>query len=128
MIARRIASWAIGCSAFSTSQKGLLAFDGCAKHNFLLRTMLTDSRRSRTNLLLTWLDLQEAFPSVSHNLMFSLMDCVGLCPDECQRHLLPFHHVGAYRQGVLHATHPPESWGEAGMPPQPYTIQHRRGS
>ena len=36
MIARRIASWAIGCSAFSAAQKGFLAFDGCAEHNFLL--------------------------------------------------------------------------------------------
>ena len=40
--------------------------------------MLTDSRRSRKNLLLTWLDLQEAFPSVSHSLMISLMDRLGL--------------------------------------------------
>ena len=78
MIARRIASWAIGCSAFSSSQKGFLAFDGCAEHNFLLRSMLTDSRRSKRDLLLTWLDLQEAFPSVSHELMIFMMDRLGL--------------------------------------------------
>ena len=78
IIARRIASWAIGCSAFSPAQKGFLAFDGCAEHNFLLRSILTDSRRSKNNVLLTWLDLREAFPSVSHELMLLLMGRLGL--------------------------------------------------
>eukprot|EP00731_Ephydatia_muelleri_P034311 Em0054g34a len=78
IIARRIASWAIECSAFSPAQKGFLAFDGCAEHNFLLRSILTDSRRSKNNVLLTWLDLQEAFPSVSHELMLLVMGRLGL--------------------------------------------------
>ena len=78
LIARRIASWAIGSSAFSPAQKGFLAFDGCAEHNFLLRSMMTDSRREGKDLLLTWLDLKDAFSSVPHQLMFLMMRRLGL--------------------------------------------------
>ncbi|KAL5509857.1 hypothetical protein EMCRGX_G005296 [Ephydatia muelleri] len=70
LIARRIASWAIATQAFSSAQKGFLAFDGCAEHNFILRSMMTDARRSKRDLLLTWLDLRDAFGG---------------------RHLLPIH-------------------------------------
>ena len=78
MIARRIASWAMETSSFSPAQKSFLAFDGCAEHNFLLRSMLTDSRRRKRNLVLTWLDIREAFPSVSHQLMLLMMERLGL--------------------------------------------------
>eukprot|EP00731_Ephydatia_muelleri_P013793 Em0007g1103a len=78
LIARRIASWANASSTFSPEQKGFLAFDGCAEHNFLLQSMMTDSWRHKRNLLLTWLDLREAFSSVPHQLMLSLMKRLGL--------------------------------------------------
>ena len=78
IIARRNAYWAIETSAFSTAQKGFLAFDGCAEHNFLLRSMMTDSRRRKRNLLLAWLDLRDAFGSVPHHLMLSTMERLGL--------------------------------------------------
>ena len=78
IMARRIASWAITTSAFSDAQKGFLAFDGCAEHNFLLRTLMTDSRRRKHNLALTWLDLRDAFGSVPHYLMLSTMKRLGL--------------------------------------------------
>ena len=78
LIARRIASWAITTSAFSPAQKGFLGFDGCTEHNFLLRSMLTDSRRHKQNLILVWLDLREAFPSVPHDLMRLMMERLGL--------------------------------------------------
>ena len=55
-----------------------MAYDGCSEHNFLLRSMLTDSRRQKKNLLLAWLDIREAFPSVSHYLMLFLMERLGL--------------------------------------------------
>ena len=78
IIARRIASWAIATSAFSDAQKGFLAFDGCAEHNFILRSMMTDSRRRKRNLLLAWLDLRDAFGSVPHHLILNTMQRLGL--------------------------------------------------
>eukprot|EP00731_Ephydatia_muelleri_P013724 Em0007g1034a len=71
-------AWATSKSAFSPSQKCFLAYDGCAEHNFLLRSMLTDSRQKKRDLLLTWLDLREAFPSVSHDLLSLMMERLGL--------------------------------------------------
>ncbi|KAL5509939.1 hypothetical protein EMCRGX_G005389 [Ephydatia muelleri] len=78
IIARRIASWATETSSFSWSQKGFLAYDGCSEHNFLLRSILGDSRRKKRNVILAWLDIKEAFPSISHHLMLFLMERRGL--------------------------------------------------
>ncbi|KAL5509854.1 hypothetical protein EMCRGX_G005293 [Ephydatia muelleri] len=78
IIARRIASWASVTSAFSDAQKGFLAYDGCAEHNFLLRSVMTDSRRRKKDVILTWLDLRDAFGSVPHQLLLSLMKQLGL--------------------------------------------------
>eukprot|EP00731_Ephydatia_muelleri_P013765 Em0007g1075a len=78
IIARRLASWAIATSAFSDAQKGFLAFDGCAEHNFIVRSMMTDSRRRKRNLLLAWLDLRDAFGSVPHHLILNTMQRLGL--------------------------------------------------
>ena len=78
IIAQCVGSWATATSFFSSSQKGFYAYHGCSEHNFLLRSMLTDSRRQKRNLILVWLDIREAFPSVSHNLMLSMMERLGL--------------------------------------------------
>lgn len=39
---------------------------------------MTDSRRRKRDLLLTWLDLRDAFGSVPHHLMLLLMERLGL--------------------------------------------------
>eukprot|EP00731_Ephydatia_muelleri_P034302 Em0054g25a len=60
-IARRIADWAITSNAILLSQKGFLPYDGCAEHSFILRSILDDSRRSKRNVLVAWLNLRDAF-------------------------------------------------------------------
>ena len=81
LIARRIADWAISNSAFSPAQKGFLPFDGCAEQNFILRSVLTDSRRAKKDLMLAWLDLRDAFGSVPHELLILMMRRLGLDND-----------------------------------------------
>ncbi|KAL5510064.1 hypothetical protein EMCRGX_G005537 [Ephydatia muelleri] len=78
-IARRIADWAITSNAILPSQKGFLPYDGCVEHSFILRSILDDSRRSKRNVLVAWLDLRDAFGSVSHELMLLMMSRLGLC-------------------------------------------------
>ena len=78
ILANRIASWAIQYSAFSPAQKGFLAYDSCAEHNFVLQAILTDSRRSKRDLMLAWLDLRDAFGSVPHELLMLSMQRIGL--------------------------------------------------
>lgn len=67
-IARRIADWAISSNAILPTQKGFLPYDWCVKHSFILRSLINDSRRNKRNILLAWLDLRDAFSSVSHEL------------------------------------------------------------
>ena len=78
IIARRIASWAIETKAVSPAQKGFLTYDGCAQHNFLLRSVMLEARRNKRNLLLAWLDLRDAFGSVPHDLILLMMKRLGL--------------------------------------------------
>ena len=81
LIARRIADWAISNSAFSPAQKGFLPFDGCAEQNFIIRSVLTNSRRAKKDLMLAWLDLRDAFGSVPHELLILMMRRLGLDND-----------------------------------------------
>ena len=76
-IARRIADWAIESGAILPTQKGFLPYDGCAEHSFVLRSILDDSRRSKRNVLIAWLDLRDAFGSVSHDLLLLMMSRLG---------------------------------------------------
>ena len=78
-IARHVADWAITSNAILPSQKGFLPYDGCAEHSFILRSMLDHSRRSKRNIVAIWLDLRDAFGSISHELMLLMMATLGLC-------------------------------------------------
>ena len=42
VISRRLAQWAVADNILSPSQKGFLPFEGCAEHNFLLQSALSD--------------------------------------------------------------------------------------
>eukprot|EP00731_Ephydatia_muelleri_P013789 Em0007g1099a len=77
-IARRIADWAITSGSILPTQKGFLPYDGCAEHSFVLRSALNDSRRRRQNIVLAWLDLRDAFGSVSHDILLLMMSRLGL--------------------------------------------------
>ena len=77
-LARRIADWAISSGATLPTQKGFLPYDGCAEHSFVLRSILNDSRRAKRNVLVAWLDLRDAFGSVSHELLLLIMSRLGL--------------------------------------------------
>ena len=119
IITRRIASWATATSSFFVSQKGFLAYDGCSEHNFLLRSMLTDSRRQKRNLILAWLDIREAFPSVSHHLMLSMVERLGL--SGALLRVVQDIYSGAnmaVRTGKdsYTANIPPAAWCQAGVP------------
>ena len=78
LIARRLASWALDAEAISPSQKGFLPFEGSFEHTFLLQSAMTDARRSNRNLSIVWLDLKDAFGSVSHSILLNLLQRAGL--------------------------------------------------
>ena len=69
IIARRLASWAMDNKAFSPNQKEFLPVDGCLEHTFLLQ---------RKNVSMVWLDLQDAFGSIPHTTLFTMIERAGL--------------------------------------------------
>jgi hypothetical protein len=59
---------------FSDSQKGFIKkTNGCSEHGIMLNELLYDARRERKNLVMTTIDSTNAFGSVPHELIMSMM-------------------------------------------------------
>ena len=80
VIGKRLSSWAQYNSIFSPSQKGFLPCEGCLEHNFLLSSVLQDSRRRRAPVCITWLDISNAIPSVPHGVLMEMLSRTGVGP------------------------------------------------
>ena len=78
LIAARISTWAIQEGIMSPSQKGFLPMEGCLEHNHLMAAVLQDSRRRKRPIVLTWLDLKDAYGSVPHQILLPIVDLAGL--------------------------------------------------
>ena len=76
-MAKHLASWAIGEGKISSTQKGFLPMEGCAEHCFLMESLICDAKRRRKDLRILWLDLKNAFGSVSHDLLWFMMRRLG---------------------------------------------------
>ena len=78
VIAKRITDWAMEEGIMSSSQKGFLPMEGCLEHNHIMTSVLQDSRRRKHSIILTWLDLKDAYGSVPHQTLFTIMGLAGL--------------------------------------------------
>ena len=52
--------------------------EGCAEHTFTVESLLEDSKRKKKNLRILWLDLQNAFGSVPHDLLWFMLRFAGV--------------------------------------------------
>ena len=84
----------------SPSQKGFLPMEGCLEHNHLISSVLQDSRMRKRPIILTWLDLKDAYGSVPHQTLFSVLDLAGLRLDDrrSEGHIPPLSAQGKRRQ------------------------------
>lgn len=100
LIAARISAWAIQEGIMSPSQKGFLPMEGCLEHNHLISSVLQDSRMRKRPIILTWLDLKDAYGSVPHQTLFSVLDLAGLRLDDrrSEGHIPPLSAQGKRRQ------------------------------
>ena len=73
----RETDWAMEKGIMSSSQKGFLPMEGCLEHNHIMTSVLQDSRRRRP-IIITWLDLKDAYGSVPHQTLFTIMRLAGL--------------------------------------------------
>ena len=80
ILARRLAQFCIDNSIISPLQKGFMPVEGCFEHCFLMNCLFEDSKRRRKDLRLLWLDLQNAFGSIPHSVLFDMMSRLSIPP------------------------------------------------
>ncbi|GFT74256.1 reverse transcriptase domain-containing protein [Trichonephila clavipes] len=63
---------------FVASEKGFRENEGCVEQNFLLEEAIAEAKRSRSDLALAWLDLENAFGSIPHAFIIVSLKSVGV--------------------------------------------------
>ncbi|KRZ94325.1 Retrovirus-related Pol polyprotein from type-2 retrotransposable element R2DM, partial [Trichinella sp. T8] len=61
-------------------QSSLAAPRVTSEHNFVMEVAIQEARRTNAQLAISWLDISNAFGTVSHEVLFSLLDRYGLDP------------------------------------------------
>ncbi|XP_043214671.1 uncharacterized protein LOC122378028 [Amphibalanus amphitrite] len=80
--ADRLSRWAEGEDLLSPGQKGFRHYDGVLEHNFILQSALTASRRAAGGELhVCFVDLTNAFGSLSHSYLWDVLARLGLEPE-----------------------------------------------
>ena len=77
LVERRLRPWASE-HLLSPEQKGFSCLDGCFEHNFLLRALVEDHRRSRRDFAAAFLDLKAAFDTLPHGVLLGVLERAGL--------------------------------------------------
>ncbi|GFQ86954.1 reverse transcriptase domain-containing protein [Trichonephila clavata] len=78
VLAARLSSWANINNRLSPFQKGFRESEGCVEHNFLLEQAIVNAKRSRSDLALAWLDLENALGSIPHSFILKFLHAVGV--------------------------------------------------
>ena len=88
VLARRLAEFCIEGNIISPFQKGFMPYEGCFEHTFMMTSLLEDSKRNCKDLYTVWFDLENAFGSVLHSVLFDMMSrleipnsFISLCKD-----------------------------------------------
>ena len=69
VLADRLTRWAIANNRLNTAQVGFLPHKGCLVHSFMLHRILESARARKKKVVVTWLDLADAFGSVPHTVI-----------------------------------------------------------
>ncbi|CAG5053075.1 unnamed protein product [Parnassius apollo] len=77
-IADRVNTWAVANRRYSTSQKGLLPYEGCYEHNFVLKKTIQQAKRDKGEVVVPWLELASAFNSVPHSSIHRALEHHGM--------------------------------------------------
>ena len=79
--ADRLETWAEAGDALSPCQKGFRRFDGVLEHNFVLQCAINNARRSGNGCQVAFIDLTNAFGSIPHHLIWTVLTRLGLPPE-----------------------------------------------
>ena len=81
VMAKRLTSWSIDAGVLSDEQKSARPSEGCYEHTYLLKSLVADARRRKKKLFLAWLDIRNAFGSVPHATIRSVLRHIGVPAD-----------------------------------------------
>ncbi|CDJ67949.1 hypothetical protein ENH_00045350, partial [Eimeria necatrix] len=93
--AQKIAAWAIKSGVASKSQKGFMPVNGCHENLFLAQSILNSTRRSKKPLYMTYYDLQNAFGSISHQLIHVVLQAQRL-PKHAREVIMDLYHGASF--------------------------------
>ena len=77
LLAMRVTSFAITNDLMSAEQKCARPAEGCHEHTFTLQSIVADCKRNQKNCFLAWLDLKNAFGSISHEVIYTTLSHMG---------------------------------------------------
>ncbi len=80
VMADRLVNYSIENNFMSSYQKSARPSEGCYEHTFILQSLVLDAKRHNKNLCMAWLDLRNAFGSVSHDVILVTLSHLGV-PD-----------------------------------------------
>uniref|UniRef100_A0ABD2XJP6 Reverse transcriptase domain-containing protein n=1 Tax=Trichogramma kaykai TaxID=54128 RepID=A0ABD2XJP6_9HYME len=78
VLTNRVKEWAVTNAVYSKSQKGFLQFEGCFEHNVILQEILREAKDRKREVVVAWLDLSNAFPSLPHSSIFRALEGHGM--------------------------------------------------
>ena len=73
----RVSDFAINNNLLSSQQKSAKPSEGCHEHTFTLQSVVADGKRNRKNCFFAWLDLRNAFGSISHDAIYVTLKHMG---------------------------------------------------
>jgi hypothetical protein len=77
ILSSRISKFAIKEELISTEQKSAKPSEGCHEHSFTLQSVVADCKRNQKNCFFAWLDLRNAFGSISHDAIYTTLEHMG---------------------------------------------------
>ena len=77
ILSSRISNFAIKKELISSEQKSAKPSEGCHEHSFILQSIVADCKRNPKNCFLAWLDLRNAFGSISHDAIYTTLEHMG---------------------------------------------------
>ena len=80
IIANRLVTFSVNNNLLSDVQKSARPSEGCYEHTYILQSLVLDAKRHSKDLYLSWLDLKNAFGSISHDVIQITLKHLGV-PD-----------------------------------------------
>ena len=77
ILSSRVSHFAIDKDLISAEQKSAKPSEGCHEHSFTLQSVVADCKRNQKNCFLAWLDLRNAFGSISHDTIYTTLQHMG---------------------------------------------------